>query len=61
MLVLDKEGEFIINTADLNSSDRSTCISMTQILNLIVKEAMASTGLTQLGKIPRFFDYDCPI
>jgi len=28
MLVIDKEGEFIINTSDINSSDRSACISM---------------------------------
>ena len=56
-LVIDKDGEFIINTADIHNSDRSTCISMSQILNLIVKQAMGETGMIQLGRLPRFFDH----
>lgn len=50
VLVIDKKSEFEINTADIKNKDRSTCISMCQILNLIVKEAMSETGLVQLGR-----------
>ena len=61
MLVIDKEGEYIVNTADINSSDRSACISMSQILNLIVKQAMSETGMIQIGRFPRFFDHERPL
>lgn len=34
---------------------------MSQILNVIVKQAMSETGLLQFGKRPRFFDSSTPI
>ena len=61
MLMIDKEGEFIINTGDINNPDRATCISMSQILNIIVKQAMSETGMIQLGRHPRFFNHTDPI
>lgn len=60
-LMIDAEGEFIINTADINNPDRATCISMSQILNLIVKQAMSETGMIQLGRHPRFFNHNDPL
>jgi hypothetical protein len=60
-LLIDKEGEFVVNTADINSNDRATCISMSQILNIIVKESMSSTGMIQIGRHPRFFNHENPI
>ena len=61
VLVIDKQGEFVINTGDIKNKDRSTCISMCQILNLIIKEAMAETGMVQLGRQSNFFDHQDPI
>ena len=59
-LVIEKEGEFVVNTSDINNRDRATCLSMSQILSIIVKKAMSETGLIQLGRHPRFFDHTDP-
>jgi hypothetical protein len=33
---------------------------MSQVLNVVVKEAMRETGLIQMGKRPQFFNYQDP-
>ena len=43
------EGEYIVNTSDLENPNREDCQSMSQILNVIVKQAMSETGLLQFG------------
>jgi len=34
---------------------------MSQVLNVVVKEAMRETGLIQMGKRPQFYSYENPM
>lgn len=60
-LKIDFEGEYCVNTSDIENPHRQDCQAMNQILNVIVKQAMSETGLLQFGKRPRFFDSSTPI
>ena len=60
-LKIDYEGEYCVNTSDIDNPNRQDCQSMSQILNVIVKQAMSETGLLQFGQRPRFFDSTSPI
>ena len=53
-LSIDHETEMTVNT------DQDTQ-AMSQIVNVIVKQAMSETGLLQFGVRPRFFDATSPI
>jgi hypothetical protein len=53
-LRIDHESEYTINT----SLDTQ---AMSQIMNVIVKQAMGQTGMLQFGQRPRFFDAKAPI
>jgi hypothetical protein len=44
-LKIDFEGEHIVNSADIENPDRKDTQAMSQILNVIVKQAMCETGL----------------
>lgn len=44
-LLIDNEGEYIVNTSDIENPQRADCQAMSQILNVIVKQAMSETGL----------------
>ena len=44
-LLIEREGEFVVNPADINKTDRKNCQAMSQVLNVVVKEAMRETGL----------------
>jgi hypothetical protein len=59
--MIDFEGEYIVNTADIDNPARQDCQSMSQILNVIVKQAMSETGLLQFGNRPKFFDSTNPL
>jgi len=59
-LKIDLEGEYVVNTSDIEKN-RADSQAMSQILNVIVKQAMGETGLLQFGQRPRFFDASCPI
>jgi hypothetical protein len=60
-LKIDLEGEYIVNTQDIHSANRNDSQAMSQIMNVIVKQAMSETGLLQFGHRPRFFDASKPI
>lgn len=60
-LKIDHEGEYTVNTQDIHSADRRDSQAMSQIMNVIVKQAMSETGLLQFGHRPRFFDASKPI
>lgn len=60
-LVIDKDGEYTVNTQDIHSADRRDGQAMSQIINVIVKQAMSETGLLQFGHRPRFFDSSKPM
>lgn len=60
-LKIDHEGEYAVNPSDIENPDRRDCQAMSQILNVIVKQAMSETGLLQFGHRPRFFDSSNPI
>ena len=60
-LKIDHEGEYTVNTQDIHSADRRDSQAMSQIMNVIVKQAMSETGLLQFGHRPRFFDSTKPI
>lgn len=53
-LKIDHTGELTVNTQQDSQA-------MSQILNVIVKQAMSETGLLQFGHRPRFFDATSPI
>ena len=44
-LKIDHESEYVVNTADIHNPHRRDCIAMSQILNVIVKQAMTQTGM----------------
>ena len=58
---LDHEGEFVINPSDIENPDRNRSQAMSQIVNVIVNQAMSETGLLQFGRNPRFFDASDPM
>lgn len=60
-LKIDHTGEYTVNPADVDNPDRRDCQAMSQVLNIIVKQAMAETGLLQFGHRPRFFDASNPV
>ena len=60
-LMIDYQGEYIVNTADIDNPQRQDCQAMSQILNVIVKQAMSETGLLQFGNRPKFFDSTSPM
>lgn len=60
-LKIDVEGEYTVNTSDIENPNRQDCQALSQILNVILKQAMAETGLLQYGQRPRFFDSSNPI
>jgi len=60
-LKIDLEGEHTVNTSDIECANRQDCQSMSQILNVILKQAMSETGYLQFGQRPRFFDSETPI
>ena len=60
-LKIDQAGEYSVNPADIDNPDRQDCQAMSQILNVIVKQAMSETGMLQFGARPRFFDSKNPI
>jgi hypothetical protein len=60
-LKIDLEGEYTVNTSDIENPNRQDCQAMSQVLNVIVKQAMSETGLLQFGQRPRFFDSKSPI
>jgi len=60
-LKIDQTGEYSVNPADIDNPDRADCQAMSQILNVIVKQAMSETGMLQFGTRPRFFDSKNPI
>lgn len=53
-LSIDHESELTVNTDQDNQA-------MSQIMNVIVKQAMAETQLRQFGHRPRFFDSENPV
>lgn len=53
-LSIDHETEHTVNTEQDSQA-------MSQIVNVIVKQAMGETGMLQFGVRPRFFDATCPI
>lgn len=53
---IDVEGEYTVNTSDIENPNREDCISYQQVLNVITKQAMSETGMLQFGQRPRFFD-----
>lgn len=59
-LVIDHTGEYIVNTSDIDKPQRADCQAMSQILNVILKEAMKQTGLMQIGNRPKFFNTSAP-
>lgn len=60
-LLIEYEGEYTVNTSDIENPQRRDCQAMSQILNVIVKQAMSETGLLQFGNRPKFFDSSCPL
>ena len=60
-LKIDHNGEYIINPSDIDNPNRADGQAMSQIVNIIVKQAMSETGLLQFGHRPRFFDATNPI
>ena len=44
-LKIDHTGEYSVNPADIDNPNRRDCQAMSQILNVIVKQAMSETGL----------------
>ena len=60
-MLIDNEGEYIVNTSDIENPQRADCQAMSQILNVIVKQAMSETGLLQFGNRPKFFDSSSPL
>ena len=60
-LKIDNVGEYTVNTQDIHNPNRQDGQAMSQILNVIVKQAMSETGLLQFGHRPRFFDATSPI
>lgn len=44
-LKIDHESEYVVNTSDINSTDRKDSIAMNHILNVIAKQAMSQTGM----------------
>jgi hypothetical protein len=58
---IDHEAEHLVNPSDINHPDRSQSQSMNHFLNIIIKQAMGSTGLLQFGQRPRFFDSKNPL
>jgi hypothetical protein len=53
-LSIDHETEYTVNTEQDSQA-------MSQIVNVIVKQAMGETGMLQFGVRPRFFDASRPI
>lgn len=53
---IDHTGEHTINPSDIDNPNRADSQSMSQIVNVIVNQAMSETGLLQFGHRPRFFD-----
>ena len=60
-LQIDREGEFVVNPGQINKTDRKNCQAMSQVLNVVVKQAMRETGLIQMGKRPQFYSYENPM
>jgi hypothetical protein len=60
-LKIDHEGEFTVNSSDIDNPDRNSNIANQQLLNVLLKQAMGQTGLLQFGNRPRFFDASNPI
>lgn len=58
---VDHTGEYLINPSDIDSPDRASSQAMSQIVNVIVNQAMSETGLLQFGHRPRFFDASDPM
>ena len=58
---VDHTGEYLINHSDIDSPDRASSQAMSQIVNVIVNQAMSETGLLQFGHRPRFFDASDPM
>jgi hypothetical protein len=58
---VDHSGEFTINPSDIDNPNRAASQAMSQIVNVIVNQAMSETGLLQFGHRPRFFDASSPI
>lgn len=46
----------MVNPGQINITDRKNCQAMSQVLNVVVKEAMRETGLVQMGKRPQFYN-----
>jgi len=44
-LKIDHNGEYIINPSDIDNPNRADGQAMSQIVNIIVKQAMSETGL----------------
>lgn len=61
MIKIDHSGEHLVNPADVNHPNRANSQSMSQFLNIIIKQAMSDTGLLQFGQRPRFFDSSSPL
>jgi len=53
---VDHTGEYSINPSDIDNPNRADSQAMSQIVNIIVNQAMSETGLLQFGHRPRFFD-----
>lgn len=60
-LKIDHTGEHIVNPSDINNPNRNDSQSVSQFLNIIIKQAMSDTGLLQFGQRPRFFDSSSPL
>lgn len=60
-LLIEREGEFVVDPGQINKTDRRNCQAMSQVLNVVVKEAMRETGLIQMGKRPQFYSFENPI
>ena len=44
-LKIDHEGEYVVNTQDIDNPHRADCQAMSQILNVICKDAMSELGM----------------
>lgn len=60
-LKIDQAHQYTVNTSDLNNSKREDCAAMSQILNVLSKDAFSQLGMLQLGNRPRFFDSSKPV
>lgn len=60
-LRVDPEREYVVNTSDMNNPNRADGQAISQIINVVIKNAMGEAGLIQYGQRSRFFDASRPL